>query len=56
MKEAEDRVRSESKQRAKLEAELAQQLEKVRKLKTEYLRSLGEALENGKKEGEQEGK
>ena len=56
MKDTEDRVRSESEQRAKLETELAQQLEKIRTLKTEYLRSLGETLENGKKEGKQEGK
>uniref|UniRef100_A0A2N9I483 Uncharacterized protein n=1 Tax=Fagus sylvatica TaxID=28930 RepID=A0A2N9I483_FAGSY len=56
MKEAEDRARSESEQRIKLEAELAQQLEKIGKLETEYLHSLGEALENGKKEGKQEGK
>jgi flagellar biosynthesis/type III secretory pathway protein FliH len=56
MKDAEDRVRSESEQKAKLEAELAQQSEKIRKLEAEYLRSLGEALENGKKEGKQEGK
>ena len=56
MKEAEDRARSEYEQRIKLEAELAQQLEKIKKLETEYLRSLGETLESGKKEGKQEGK
>uniref|UniRef100_A0A2N9EFP5 Uncharacterized protein n=1 Tax=Fagus sylvatica TaxID=28930 RepID=A0A2N9EFP5_FAGSY len=54
MKDAEDRARSESEQKVKLEAELAQSLEKIKKLEAEYLCSLGETLESGKKEGKQE--
>ena len=56
MKDAEDRARSESEQRKKIEAELAQSLEKIKTLEAEYLRSLGEHLESGRKEGKQEGK
>ncbi len=56
MKDAEEKARSESEQRTKLEAELAQYQEKVRKLEAECVRSIGEAMENGKKEGKQEGK
>jgi hypothetical protein len=54
MKDAEDRARSESEQKVKLESELAQSLEKIRTLEAEYLRSLGKTLESGKKEGKQE--
>uniref|UniRef100_A0A2N9FJF5 Uncharacterized protein n=1 Tax=Fagus sylvatica TaxID=28930 RepID=A0A2N9FJF5_FAGSY len=54
MKDAEDRARSESEQKVKLEAELAQSLEKIKILEAEYLHSLGETLESGKKEGKQE--
>ncbi len=56
MKEAEDKARSESEQRLKLEAELSQLQEKVRKLEAECVHSIGEAMENGKNEGKQEGK
>ena len=51
MKEAEEKARSESKQRTKLKAELVQYQEKVRKLKVECIHSIGEAMGNGKKEG-----
>uniref|UniRef100_A0A2N9FPM5 Uncharacterized protein n=1 Tax=Fagus sylvatica TaxID=28930 RepID=A0A2N9FPM5_FAGSY len=54
MKDAEDRARSESEQKVKLESELAQSLEKIKTLEAEYLRSLGKTLESGKKEGKQE--
>uniref|UniRef100_A0A2N9GKQ0 Uncharacterized protein n=1 Tax=Fagus sylvatica TaxID=28930 RepID=A0A2N9GKQ0_FAGSY len=56
MKDAEEKARSEFEQRTKLEAELAQHREKVRKLEVECVRSIGEAMENGKNEGKQEGK
>uniref|UniRef100_A0A2N9HPI1 Uncharacterized protein n=1 Tax=Fagus sylvatica TaxID=28930 RepID=A0A2N9HPI1_FAGSY len=54
MKDAEDRARSESEQKMKLESELAQSLEKIRILEAEYLLSLGKTLESGKKEGKRE--
>ncbi len=54
MKDAEDRARSESEQKVKLESELAQSLEKIRILEAEYLLSLGKTLESGKKEGKRE--
>ena len=56
MKDAEEKARLESEQRTKLEVELIQYQEKVWKLEAKCLRSIGEAMENGKKGGKQEGK
>ena len=56
MKDAKEKVRTESEQRVKLEADLIQLQEKIKKLEAECVRSIGEALENGKREGKHEGK
>uniref|UniRef100_A0A2N9IAX9 Uncharacterized protein n=1 Tax=Fagus sylvatica TaxID=28930 RepID=A0A2N9IAX9_FAGSY len=55
MKDAEEKARTESEQRAKAEAELDQLKEKVTLLESECLRSIGEAREEGKREGKAEG-
>jgi hypothetical protein len=54
MKDAEEKARTESEQRMKLEADLIQLQEKIKELEAECVRSIGEALENGKREGKQE--
>ena len=56
MKVAKEKARTESKQRAKIEAELIQLQEKVKNLEAECVRSIGKAREDGKREGKQEGK
>jgi hypothetical protein len=56
MKEAEERVRDEMENRKRAKVELAEQKEKVRKLESEYLASLGKVREDGKEEGKAEGK
>ena len=54
MKDAEEKARTESEQRVKLEADLIQLQEKIKKLEAECVRSISEALENSKREGKQE--
>ena len=56
MKDAEEKARTESKQRKKFEVELAQLQDKVKNLEAECVRSIGEAREEGKREGKAEGK
>jgi hypothetical protein len=56
MKDAEEKVRTESKMRTKIEAELVLLQDKVKNLEAECVRSIGEAREEGKREGEVEGK
>ncbi|GMY20655.1 hypothetical protein FCV25MIE_15894 [Fagus crenata] len=56
MKDAEEKARNESDQRARAEAVLSRLDEKVRLLESQSLRSIGEALEQGKREGRAEGK
>ena len=56
MKDAEEKVRIESKQRARVEAELVQLKEKVKLLESECVLSIGEAREDSKREGKAEGK
>ena len=56
MKEAEEKARTESEQRAKVKAELIQLQEKIKNLEAECIRSIGEAWEECKREGKQEGK
>ncbi len=51
MKEAEEKARTESEHRAKIESELIQLQEKVKNLESECIRSIGEAREEGKREG-----
>jgi hypothetical protein len=48
MKEAEERVKTEAEQKAKMEAEVAQLQEKVRLLEAECIQSIGKAQEEGK--------
>jgi hypothetical protein len=54
MKEVEEKTRIEFEQRAKVEAELIQLQEKIKNLEAECIRSIGEAREEGKREGKQE--
>jgi hypothetical protein len=56
MKEAEERARAEVENRKRAEVELTKLKEKVRKLESECLASLGKAREEGKEEGKAEGK
>ena len=56
MKEAEEKARTESEQRTKIEADLVQLQEKVKNLEAECVRSIGEAREDSKREGNQEGR
>jgi hypothetical protein len=56
MKEAEERARTEVENRKRAEVELTELKEKVRKLESECLASLGKAREEGKEEGKAEGK
>jgi hypothetical protein len=55
MKDAEEKARSESKQRAKVEAKVVELRAKVTLLESECLRSIGEAREEGLREGRAEG-
>jgi hypothetical protein len=50
MKEAEERVKTEAEQKAKIEAEVAQLHEKVRLFEAECIQSIGKAREEGKQE------
>jgi hypothetical protein len=56
MKEAEERARTEVENRKRAEVELTELKEKVRKLESECLASLGKAREEGKEEGKAKGK
>jgi hypothetical protein len=56
MKEAEERARAEVENREKIEVELIELKEKVRKLESECISSIGKAREEGKEEGKAEGK
>ena len=56
MKDAKERARTESEQRAKIEVELNLLQDKVKNLEAECVRSIGEAWEEGKREGKVEGK
>ena len=56
MKDAEEKARTESDQKAKAEAELEQLKEKVNLLESKCVRSIGEAREEGKREGKAAGK
>ena len=51
MKEAEERARIEAKQKAKMEAEVADFREKVRLFEAKCIQSIGKAQEEGKQEG-----
>ena len=53
MKDAEEKVSTESELKVKIEVELQ---EKIKLLEAECVKSIGEAREEGKKEGKQEGK
>jgi hypothetical protein len=55
MKDAEEKARSESEQRAKVEAELVELKANVTLLESECLCSISEAQEEGKREGRAEG-
>ncbi len=55
MKDAEEKRRAEAEQRAKAEAELSRLDDKVRLLESQSIRSINEALEQGKREGRAEG-
>jgi myosin heavy subunit len=55
MKDAEEKLRAETEQRAKAEAELSRLDDKVRLLESQSIRSINEALEQGKREGRAEG-
>ena len=55
MKDAEEKARTESEQRIKVEAELDQLKEKIKLLESECVRSIGEARVEGKREGKDEG-
>uniref|UniRef100_A0A2N9G866 Uncharacterized protein n=1 Tax=Fagus sylvatica TaxID=28930 RepID=A0A2N9G866_FAGSY len=55
MKDAEEKARTETEQRAKAEAELGKLQERVRLLESECLRSIGEAKEEGIREGRAQG-
>uniref|UniRef100_A0A2N9IK78 Uncharacterized protein n=1 Tax=Fagus sylvatica TaxID=28930 RepID=A0A2N9IK78_FAGSY len=54
MKDIEEKARAEDEQKTEREAELAQLQEKVMKLEAECIQSIGEAREEGKKEGKLE--
>ena len=56
MKDAEEKARNESDQRARAEVELDRLDAQVKLLESQSLRSIGEALEEGKREGRAEGK
>jgi hypothetical protein len=56
MKGAEERARAEAESRKKAEAELTKLKEKVKKVESECLASLGKAREEGIEEGKTEGK
>jgi hypothetical protein len=56
MKEAEERARAEVENRERVEVELTELKEKVRKLESECIASIGKAREEGKEEGKAEGK
>ena len=55
MKDAEEKARNESDQRARAEVELDRLDAQVKLLESQSLRSIGEALEEGKREGRAEG-
>jgi hypothetical protein len=55
MKDAEEKARTETKQRAKAEAELGKLQERVRLLESKCLCSIGEAKEEGTREGRAQG-
>jgi hypothetical protein len=50
MKAAKERARTEAEQKVKMEVELTQLQEKVRKLEAECIQSIGKAREEGKQE------
>jgi hypothetical protein len=50
MKETEERTRNEAAKRIQMEEKMAQLKEKMRKLETECIQSIGEAREDGKEE------
>ena len=56
MKKAEEQARAEVENRKKLEVELTELKEKVKKLESECIASIGQAREEGKEEGKAEGK
>ncbi len=56
MKDAEERARIEFEQRTNIEAELILLQDKVKNLEAECVRSIGEAREEGKREGKVERK
>ena len=56
MKEAEERARAEVENKEKMEVELTELKEKVRKLESECIASIGKAREEGKEEGKAERK
>jgi flagellar biosynthesis/type III secretory pathway protein FliH len=56
MKEAEEQAKAEVENREKIEVELTKLKEKVRKLESECIASIGKAREEGKEEGKAEGK
>ena len=56
MKEAEERARTEVENKERAEVELTELKEKVRKLESECIASIGNAREEGKEEGKAEGK
>lgn len=55
MKDAEEKLRAETELRAKAEAELSRLDDKVRRLESESIRSINEALEQGIREGRADG-
>ncbi len=50
MKAAKERARTEAEQKVKMEVELTQLQEKVRKLEAKCIQSIGKAREEGKQE------
>ncbi len=56
MKEAEERARTEEAKRAQMEAEITEIREKMRKLESECILSIGKAQEEGIEEGMAKGK
>jgi flagellar biosynthesis/type III secretory pathway protein FliH len=56
MKEAEEQARAEVENRKKMEVELTELKEKVQKLESECIASIGQARIEGKEEGKAEGK
>ena len=56
MKDAEEKARTESECRERVEAELIQLKDKIKTLESECIRLIGEAWEEGKREGKAEGK